>query len=60
MAQLAGIAVTVAVAIVGTLVCVAVVRLFSPLRVSAKEEQIGMDISQHGENAYPSFNGLDQ
>lgn len=60
LAQLAGIAVTVAVAIVGTLVCVAVVRLFSPLRVSAKEEQIGMDISQHGENAYPSFNGLDQ
>lgn len=44
----------------GTLVCVAVVRLFSPLRVSAREEQIGMDISQHGENAYPSFNGLDQ
>lgn len=60
LAQLAGIAVTVAVAIVGTLVCVAVVRLFSPLRVSAREEQIGMDISQHGENAYPSFNGLDQ
>jgi len=39
---------------------VAVIRIFTPLRVSVREEQIGMDISQHGESAYPSFNGLDQ
>lgn len=25
-----------------------------------KEEQLGLDVTQHGENAYPSFNGLDQ
>ncbi len=60
LAQLAGIGITIAVAVVGTLICVAVVRIFTPLRVSVKEEQIGMDISQHGESAYPSFNGLDQ
>ena len=59
-AQIIGILVTIAVAIVGTLICVAIVRIFTPLRVSVKEEQIGMDISQHGESAYPSFNGLDQ
>ena len=59
-AQLAGILVTIAVAVVGTLVCVAIVRLFTPLRVTVREEQTGLDISQHGENAYPSFNGLDQ
>ena len=59
-AQIIGILVTIAVAIVGTLICVAIVRIFTPLRVSVKEEQIGMDISQHVESAYPSFNGLDQ
>ena len=59
-AQIIGILVTIAVAIVGTLICVAIIRIFTPLRVSVKEEQIGMDISQHGESAYPSFNGLDQ
>lgn len=59
-AQLAGIGITIAVAVVGTLICVGIVRIFTPLRVSVKEEQLGMDISQHGESAYPSFNGLDQ
>ena len=60
VAQIAGILVTAAVAVVGTLICVAIVRLFTPLRVDKREEQLGLDISQHGESAYPSFNGLDQ
>ena len=60
LAQVAGILVTIAVAVAGTLICAAVVRIFTPLRVTQKEEQIGLDISQHGESAYPSFNGLDQ
>lgn len=59
-AQLFGIVITIAVAVVGTLICVGIVRIFTPLRVTVKEEQIGLDVSQHGENAYPSFNGLDQ
>ena len=59
-AQLEGIAVTIVVAVVGALICAGIVRLFTPLRVTPKEEQLGLDISQHGENAYPSFNGLDQ
>ena len=59
-AQLIGMLVTIAVAVAGTLICAAVVRIFTPLRVDQREEQIGLDISQHGESAYPSFNGLDQ
>lgn len=51
---------TIAIAVVGTLICAAVVRVITPLRVTVKEEQIGLDITQHGESAYPSFNGLDQ
>lgn len=60
VAQIVGIIITIAVAVVGTLICVAIVRVFTPLRVSVREEQVGLDISEHGENAYPSFNGLDQ
>ena len=59
-AQLAGILITIAFAVIGTLICVAIVRIFTPLRVDQKEEQIGLDLSQHGESAYPSFNGLYQ
>lgn len=59
VAQIIGIVVSIAVAVVGTLICVAIVKLFTPLRVDEKEEKIGLDISEHGENAYPSFNGLD-
>ena len=59
-AQLVGIAVSIAIAVVGTLICAGIVKLFTPLRVTAKEEQLGLDMTQHGEEAYPSFNGLDQ
>ena len=60
LAQIIGIIVTIAIAIAGTLICVAIVKVFSPLRVDVREEQLGLDISQHGESAYPCFNGLDQ
>ena len=58
LAQLASILITIAVAVVGTLICIAIVRCFTTLRVSKQEEQKGLDISEHQENAYPSFNGL--
>lgn len=60
IAQIEGIFITIAIAVVGTLICVAIVRIFTPLRVNDREEKIGLDISQHGESAYPSFNGMDQ
>lgn len=59
LAQVLSIVITIAVAIVGTLICIGIVRIFTPLRVEPKEELVGLDASQHGENAYPSFNGFD-
>ncbi|MFC2705614.1 MAG: ammonium transporter, partial [Olsenella profusa] len=59
-AQLVAMLVTIALAIMGTLVCVGLTRLVcGGLRVSAREERVGLDLSQQGERAYPSFNGLD-
>lgn len=60
VAQIVGIIITMIIAVVGTLIYVAIVKIFTPLRVDVKDEQVGLDISQHGESAYPSFNGLDQ
>ena len=59
LAQVLSIVITIAVAIVGTLICIGIVRIFTPLRVDPKEEMVGLDASQHGENASPSFNGFD-
>lgn len=59
-AQIEGIAITILIAVVGTLICSGIVRIFTPLRVTLREEQIGLDITQHGESAYPTFNGMDQ
>lgn len=59
LAQVLSIVITIAVAIVGTLICIGIVLIFTPLRVDPKEELVGLDASQHGENAYPSFNGFD-
>ena len=59
VAQVLSIIITAAVAVVGTLICIGIIHIFTPLRVDQKEEALGLDISQHGENAYPSFNGFD-
>lgn len=59
VAQVLSIIITAAVSVVGTLICIGIIRIFTPLRVDQKEEALGLDISQHGENAYPSFNGFD-
>jgi len=59
LAQLISIVVTIAIAIAGTVLCASLVKLFIPLRVSEEDEKKGLDISQHGESAYPAFNGLD-
>ncbi len=51
--------ITMAVAVIGTIVIYKLISLFLPFRVEDKEELLGMDMTQHGENAYPSFNGMD-
>ena len=59
LAQVLSIVITIAVAIVGTLICIGIVRIFTPLRVDHNEQLIIKKKTQHGENAYPSFNGFD-
>jgi Amt family ammonium transporter len=58
-AQIEGIIITFIVVVLGTLLCTWIVKVFMPLRVERKEELVGLDISEHGESAYPSFTGLD-
>lgn len=59
IAQLVSIVITIIIAIVGTFICLGITRIFTPIRVSKKEELIGLDKSEHNETAYPSFNGFD-
>ncbi len=60
LVQLASIAITIVVAVVGTLICYGITRLVSgSIRVEEREERTGLDRSEHGESAYPAFNGLD-
>ncbi len=58
-AQIVSILVTIGIAVAGTLICIGIVRAITPLRVSERDEKIGLDASEHGESAYPSFNGLE-
>ncbi len=58
-AQVVSIVITIIIAIVGTLICVGITRIFTPLRVTKREELNGLDRSEHNETAYPSFNGFD-
>lgn len=58
-AQLLGILVTIGVAVAGSLISYGITKAVTPLRVEPRDELIGQDMSQHNENAYPSFNGMD-
>ena len=44
-------------AFVATFVILRAIRLFTPLRSTEPEEALGMDIVQHGEEAYPTGEG---
>jgi len=58
-AQILSIVITIAVAFVGTMICVGITKIFTKLRVEPWDEKVGLDKTQHGEEAYPSFTGLD-
>jgi Amt family ammonium transporter len=58
--QLAAIGITIVIAIVGTLIACGIASLCTKgIKVSKKDEDIGLDTSEHGESAYPAFNGMD-
>ena len=50
--QLVGVLIAWGIALVGTIVLLKIVDMITGLRVSAEEEEAGLDISQHGEEAY--------
>jgi Amt family ammonium transporter len=50
--QIIGSAIAIALGIVGTIVILKVVDMVIGIRADAKEEQVGLDLSMHGEEAY--------
>jgi Amt family ammonium transporter len=52
LVQLFGIVIVAGFAFVGSYVLLRVINIFSPIRVSPQEEDTGLDMSQHGEEAY--------
>jgi Amt family ammonium transporter len=58
--QILGILVTIAFVAVGSLIIGLIVKAaFGGLRVSEEDEALGLDVTVHGESAYPAFMGLD-
>ncbi|MDR1712576.1 MAG: ammonium transporter [Coriobacteriales bacterium] len=59
-AQLLGIVITIVfVAVAAAVIGLVVKLIFGGLRAKEDAEAQGLDVSQHGESAYPAFNGLD-
>lgn len=57
LVQLAAVAATIAYSAIATLVILKVIAFASTLRASAREEGIGLDVTQHGEEAYSRGEG---
>lgn len=59
VAQISSILFTIAFAGLASFIIIKVIKLFMPIRVSEKDELIGLDRTEHDETAYPTFMGLD-
>lgn len=59
IAQIESIIFTIVFAGLASLIIISVIKRFLPIRVTAKEEAVGMDRSEHDETAYPTFSGMD-
>jgi len=55
--QAFSVVITIALAVVATFVILKLVGAFIQLRVTAEEEEVGLDQMMHGEEAYPDFIG---
>jgi Amt family ammonium transporter len=55
--QFAAVAATMAYSGVATLVILKVIERFAPLRATTREEGLGLDVTQHGEEAYSRGEG---
>lgn len=59
-AQLIALVITVLYSGVMTGVIMLAIRKVMTIRVSPEEEALGLDISEHSEEGYPAFSGIDQ
>ena len=58
--QLAAIGITIVIAVTGTLIAGGIASLITKgLKVPGNSEDLGLDSAEHGETAYPAFNGMD-
>lgn len=58
-AEIISIVITLLFAGIMTFLIIKVIQCITKVRVEKIEEARGLDISEHGESAYPAFNGLD-
>lgn len=59
LVQVISVVFTILFAGIATLIILNCMKLFMPIRVATAQEAQGLDIAEHGEMAYPAFNGLD-
>ncbi len=58
MVQLTGVAAYGAVCVVSSFIIFGLIKIFVGLRVSREEEISGLDVGEHGMEAYPDFQGF--
>ncbi len=58
--QIGAILISIVVAVVVTSLLMWILKRCGGIRVSDMEEAEGLDLNEHGERAYPAFNGLDR
>ena len=59
LSQIGAILISIGIAVVMTALIMIILKQFGGVRVSDLEEAKGLDSEEHGERAYPAFNGLD-
>lgn len=59
ISQISATALSITIAVVMTFIIMMILKLAGGIRVEAIEESEGLDSAEHGERAYPAFDGLD-
>ena len=59
LSQISATALSIAIAVVMTFIIMILLKVTGGIRVEAIEESEGLDSTEHGERAYPAFDGLD-
>ncbi len=59
ISQISATALSITIAVVMTFIIMMILKLAGGIRVEAIEESEGLDSTEHGERAYPAFDGLD-